>query len=206
MKIIGLDFDNTIVEYEQLFSELGREMGYIDNESIITKEQVKKHIHKHYSKEIFTELQGIIYGKEMMKSKPANNVVSSLKELKARGYELKIISHKTMYPILGERINLHESARKWLSMHNICSGNQDIIEEGNIFFEETIEKKVERIKNEQCMIFIDDLVKVLKLVPHHIKRIHYMPEETKKIEWQGGPTLTNFKDLVYMIGKDSKDT
>ena len=37
-----------------------------------------------------------------------------MKQLKNLGHELSIISHKTLYPIIGDKVNFHQAALQWL--------------------------------------------------------------------------------------------
>jgi len=198
MITIGLDFDNTIVQYDNLFCEVARRYGYISDDGLTSKEEVKEYIHKNYSSDRFTLLQGIVYGEEIEKAKPSKNVVDVLNRLKTR-YRLKIISHKTKYPILGKRIDLHQAARRWLTIHGICRSENGVIDSRNVFFEDTVDRKIERIVKEGCQVYIDDLAKILRLLPTEITGLHYFPSQSRRREWDRGPTLRDFDELEELL-------
>jgi hypothetical protein len=73
-----------------------------------------------------------------------------------RGIPLAIVSHKTRYAAQDpEGVDLQEAARAWLRRSGIG------IPPENVFFEETRQKKLERIYALRCTHFVDDLIEVL---------------------------------------------
>ena len=50
-----------------------------------------------------------------------------LMELKEEGNILKIVSHKTKYPIKGERYDLHKGALEWLSKNKFFNKNGPMV-------------------------------------------------------------------------------
>ena len=123
-------------------------------------------IHRNHSigkQKEFTTIQGLVYGKEIFRAKPAKNILEILKYLKKLNYDLYVVSHKTKYPYQGEKINLRESANKWIEKF-LRIDNEIIFNFENIFYEDTIEKKVERVKKLDISFFVDDLISIINLI------------------------------------------
>jgi len=60
--LVGLDFDNTIVRYDQLFHRLAVERGLIPPGVSATKQSVRDYLRAADREVDWTELQGIAYG------------------------------------------------------------------------------------------------------------------------------------------------
>ena len=98
-----------------------------------------------------------------------------------------MISHRTRTPYRGEKYDLHRAAREWLERWKIPKKNA--------FFEETKEKKVARILQQQCTHFIDDLPEFLKEIPDKLVRILFGEGEFLSFsEWKDLPKILNFSD------------
>lgn len=151
---IGLDFDNTIVCYNKIFHALALSKNLIPQELAVHKIAVRDYL-RQSGKEIFwTEMQGEVYGKQMPNAMPYPFVAEFILNAKAAGHVVYIISHKTKYPFIGPKWDLHQPARDWIQSHLS-------VEEENVFLELTKESKLNRIKELQCDIFIDDLPEIL---------------------------------------------
>ena len=62
--------------------------------------------------------------------------------LSTKNVEMFIISHKTRFPFLGKKINLHKSAYSWLEKNNFLGKDKFLFKERNIFFENPLKKKL----------------------------------------------------------------
>ena len=123
----------------------------------------------------FTLLQAEIYGKKLIDAKQADGMFKALIELKKRKIELFIISHKTKYPYMGPKYNLHKAANEWLEKNNFFEKSGLSIPLENVFFELTKENKVNRIKDLGCTHYIDDLPEILNMIDPRIKKILFNP-------------------------------
>ena len=94
-----------------------------------------------------------------------------------KNVELFIISHKTLYPIIGEKINLHKISKEWIAKKKIFQNKNDNWIKKHIFFLKTKEKKIKKIIDLKCDYFIDDLIDILNRLPRKIKKIHFDPFE-----------------------------
>ena len=63
---------------------------------------------------------------------------NALLNIQKNGYKLKIISHKTKYPIKGDKYDLHKGALNWLIKNNFGKKGLNL-KTDDIFFEVTKE-------------------------------------------------------------------
>lgn len=163
--IVGVDFDNTIVCYHDVFYRVAVENGLIYPDFPKEKEKIRDYLRKTNQENAWTEIQGIVYGPEMIFAKPFPDVQDFFLAMRNNGIKTCIISHKTQYPYRGARVDLHKAAYEWLDRMNL-SFNQ-------ISFHESKKEKCQKIIDSQCDYFIDDLSEIL-LDPS-------FPVNTKKI-------------------------
>ncbi|MCD8554284.1 hypothetical protein [Seleniivibrio sp.] len=161
---IGLDFDNTIVNYDNAFCRCAEEEGLLSGVQAAKKDDVKRLLIDSGREESWTRLQGLVYGARMeyaVLNKGFGDFISTAKEL---GAELFIVSHKTRYPYLGEKYDLHEAAWGYINKNIVSKG---LVRKENIFFRLTKEEKIQKIAELKCSMFIDDLPDILthKLFP-----------------------------------------
>jgi hypothetical protein len=160
---IGIDFDNTIACYDQVFPVIAQELGFIAKTGDFTKAQVKKEILSTVDGDLnWQKLQGQIYGKYMNKAAFFPGFVEFLYLAKIRGHEVFVVSHKSPYGHFDEaKISLPEEAGKWLYANELVDANAWVLARKDIFFEPTRELKIDRIRELRCTHFIDDLQEVL---------------------------------------------
>ena len=197
MKIIGLDFDNTLTNYDNLFYETAKDLNLIPDIIKASKVAIRDYLVSINKEEDFTFLQGEVYGLRIANADQPQGMYAALMELKERGYKLKIVSHKTKYPIKGEKYDLHKGALKWLIKNKFLSKNGLNFKKEDIFFELNKNAKIERIHKEKCDVYIDDLPEILKLINPKVERILYNPkEDSKKYEFK---TMQSWSDLVKIL-------
>ena len=158
---IGFDFDNTIISYDNLFYELAKDIITLPSEIKKDKNSIRNFFLQSNQEVQFTILQGLVYGKEIMRATPTKNFLLILEKLcKLQNVKIFIVSHKTKYPYKGEKINLRSAATNWIE-NNLKIDGKLCINPNNIFYESTIEEKIDRIKQLKCNLFIDDLPSVI---------------------------------------------
>ena len=175
---LGIDFDNTITNYDGVFSKVALNENMISKDAphvYNTKVDVKNYLININKEDKWTELQGLVYGKYIKLAKPQKKLIQTIKFLSENDIFLFIVSHRTRYPYIGEKINLHNAARHWLN-ENL----PQLISDSNIFFEETIENKVKRANSLHLDFFVDDLAKILlhEKLSQRITKILYKPEKS----------------------------
>jgi len=159
--LIGVDFDNTIVCYDEVFHRIALEKGLLPAEISSTKECVRNYLRKVGKEDLWTEMQGLVYGTRMKDVAPFPGVIDFFSTLVKKGVPVYIVSHKTKYPYSGPRYDLHKAAFEWLEYHGFFDKERIGLDYKNIFFETTKEKKLDRISERSCTHFIDDLPEFL---------------------------------------------
>ena len=180
MTILGLDFDNTLVNYDDLFYNITREKKLIDEKTPRDKIVIRDILRANSLEEEFTKIQGEVYGRRIEEARPTNDMLRNLVSLKERGLELTIVSHKTRYPYKGPKYDLHKSALRWMEKNNFFDVNGLGIQKEDVHFEETKEQKVSKIVELGCTYFVDDLEEIIKMIPRNIKTYLYNEKEVYK--------------------------
>jgi len=175
--IVGLDFDNTIVCYDEVFYRVALERLIIPPNINRDKVTVLNYLRSINQEDTWTELQSEVYGARMKEALAYPGAIDFLRLSAESGQVLCIISHKTKTPHLGPRYDLHESAREWFRFNNIAQETSGKLTEEQLFFEPTREAKLARIRSLGCDYFIDDLPEVLEHpdFPQAVKRILFDP-------------------------------
>jgi hypothetical protein len=156
---IGIDFDNTIALYDSLIYRIALELGIIECTLPKEKKAIRDYIRKIHGNDKWTVLQSIIYGKRMSEAQVADGFTDFLDYCNHMNFSIYIVSHKTQYPAMGDQYDLRESARQWIE-ENILPYSQKRLSFKQVFFENTMKDKCERIQALGCHYFIDDLEEV----------------------------------------------
>ncbi|NWH04971.1 haloacid dehalogenase-like hydrolase [Desulfobacter latus] len=151
-----------------MFNVAGIEKKIIPKTLPYGKHHVRSYLRQNGNEEEWIKLQGYVYGKKLNEAFAYDGVKPFISYCEKENIEYCIISHKTRYPYSGPAYDLHQSARDWLIRHNL---------QKNIFFELTKEEKIERIAEQKCTHFIDDLPEFLTLpgFPENLTRILFNP-------------------------------
>jgi hypothetical protein len=197
--ILGVDFDNTIVDYDVLFHRIATEAGVVPLELPPLKQAVRDHLRAVDREHVWTELQGRVYGERMADAAAYPGALEFLRECKAAGIPVRIISHKTREPFLGPKYDLHAAARAWLTQSRVFAPDGAGLADSEVFFELTKEAKLARIASEGCTHFIDDLPELLchPQFPPGVVRILFSPMEpaadatglVRLARWQDAATV-----------------
>jgi len=182
--IIGVDFDNTIVCYDGIFHRVALERGLIPNDLPQDKTTVRNHLRQTDREPDWTEMQGYVYGPRLIDAQPYPGVLEFFRTAVQQGIEVRIISHKTKHPFLGEQHDLHAAAWGWLEANGFFDPARIGIRRDQVFLELTKESKHQRIGTLGCTHFIDDLPEFLldPAFPVGVERIHFDPCGTAKPE------------------------
>jgi hypothetical protein len=158
---IGIDFDNTIVCYDQAFHRAARERGLIPADVTPTKGGVRDWLRTVGREDDWTALQGYIYGARMDLAAPFPGVRDFMRAAAKAGCEIDIVSHKTRHPYRGEKYDLHRAALGWLEQQGFFKDASLGLDRDNVHLELTKEGKLARIGALGCDSFIDDLPELL---------------------------------------------
>jgi len=202
MKKLGIDFDNTIVIYDELFYKVASERNLIPINFSKNKIEIRNYLRKQNKENEFTNIQSEVYGKRIIDANAAPNIFEALKKI-SNDYEINIISHKTKYPYSGEKYNLHLAAINWLEKNNFLSISGLNIKQNNIYFLPTKEKKLNAINDLKCNYFVDDLPEILKHINKKTQRILYLNNQKMPSEKCWDITLYNWNELPEIINKNN---
>lgn len=155
-RVIGVDFDNTIVCFDTIFHRAAVEKSLIPADLPSSKTSVRDHLRREGREDAWTELQGYVYGVKIHDADPFPGVLEFFAKCRDLGIRTLVISHKTRHPFLGPKYDLHEAARKWLKDRDFSGLTSD-----RVFLETTKAEKLARIGSEGCVWFIDDLPEFL---------------------------------------------
>ena len=174
MTILGLDFDNTLVCYDKLFHKVALEKELIKPSMEADKVLIRNHLREKNKDYEFTLMQGEVYGNRILEAEPSPGMLTALKNLADQGVEMKLISHKTKFPIKGPKYNLHEAAISWLTKYGFFQTLNGLgWKQSQIHFEASKEDKAIKIQQLKCTHYIDDLPEILEMLPSDIKKILY---------------------------------
>jgi hypothetical protein len=151
--IWGIDFDNTLVDYSDVFYRVGRDLGLVPRDSPVQKQALRDALRAADGEDLWVELQGHVYGDRIDRANPYAGAREFIGRCRAALIPVYVVSHKTQYPAAGPRCDLRKAARAWLA-------NNDIEADG-YFFEPTAAAKVARIRALGCTHFVDDLAEFL---------------------------------------------
>ena len=198
MKIIGLDFDNTIVCYDGVFQKVAIVNNLVPAKFATSKNQIRDYLRKIDQEDRWTELQGYIYGMCMMEAKPFPGVSDFFQYLKKSRYEVYIISHRTRYPFLGPKYDLHQAAKDWLAHQRLKDYQPSILSPDRIFFELTKADKVKRIFELGCTHYVDDLPEILEMLPDNVIKILFSPDHKPQIpnDWR---MIQSWFELPFLL-------
>ena len=158
---VGVDFDNTIVCYDGLFHRVALEQGLIPADVPATKGAVRDYLRAAGKEDLWTEMQGYVYGARMLDAPPFPGVLDFFARCLRSGVRLCVISHKTRFPYAGARYDLHQSAQDWLELQGFFDPARLGLTPGRVHFKLTKREKLECIAREKCTHFIDDLPELL---------------------------------------------
>lgn len=159
---IGIDFDNTIINYDGLFKRLALEQNLVPKEIGETKNDVRDFLNGRGNNSAFTKLQGEVYGKHINLASVYEGFRNFLTRRFSYNDEVFLISHKSQFPIAGEKFDLHKSAKGFLNLNDLIG--EHVFNISNIYFEPTKEKKVDRVRQLEIDLFIDDLPEILLMI------------------------------------------
>jgi hypothetical protein len=177
---VGIDFDNTIIGYDEVFCAEAKRSGLIGQDFVGTKQTVRDAIRLLPDGELaWQRLQGQVYGNGIGGAVIIPGVEAFLRRCRAEGCTVSVVSHKTEFGHYDpDRVNLRKAALNWMAANGLV-GDAHAIPAANIYFESTRAEKLWRIGLLALTHFIDDLEEVLTDpgFPPRIKRILFGSSE-----------------------------
>jgi len=177
--LIGIDLDNTLVCYDELFHREAHREGLIELSMPKSKERIRDAIRfLPQGESKWTRLQAIVYGPRMSSATAFEGSESFLRRCFELGTKAVIVSHKTHFAMLdGKPVDLRESALAWMRLKKFFAADGGGLSPDDVFFESTRREKIGRIRALGCTHFIDDLAEVFaeRSFPREIARFLFAP-------------------------------
>lgn len=160
---IGIDLDNTLINYDGVFCALAAAHGLVAAPVGLTKAAVREAIRALPDGELaWQRLQGAVYGKGVRDAVLFDGADLFLHRAREAGCEVFIVSHKTEFGHYDpDRVNLRDAARAWMEQQGFFRADRFAIPAGNVTFTATRAEKIAAIRALGVEIFIDDLPEVL---------------------------------------------
>lgn len=173
---IGIDFDNTLVDYTGVFHRVAVKLGWIPASVPSDKTSVRDTLRRDGHEDRWIKLQGLVYGPHIFSAKPFPGIASLLAHCRQKKIDVYVISHKTRRPFMGDSHDLHDYALQWLEKNDFFAASGGLSKQ-HIFLELTKEAKLSRIAGLGLEYFIDDLPEFLAepQFPSEVKRILFDP-------------------------------
>jgi hypothetical protein len=160
---IGLDFDNTIIQYDEVFLRAAGQRGLLSPGFTGSKQEIRDAIRCLADGEMkWQALQGYVYGRGIGGATLFPGVPNFLRRARAQGDTVLIVSQKTEHGHFDpDKINLREAALGWMEAQGFFTDWGFSMTRGNVHFAASRAEKLRRIASLACDIFIDDLEEVL---------------------------------------------
>jgi hypothetical protein len=179
---IGIDFDNTLIDYDHVFLGEARSRGLVGPGFGGSKREVRDAIRLLPDGEIaWQRLQGYVYGKGIGGARMFAGAADFLARCRERRIPVFIVSHKTRYGNFDpDRVDLREAALAWLEQQRFFAPDAALVERDRIFFADDRAEKLARIAALDCSHFIDDLEEVFADpgFPRSVRRILFAAHDS----------------------------
>jgi len=169
--VVGVDFDNTIIDYGDLFFRaavaegLCSDSAQVQQPGVVAKADVRQQVRALTDGEEKWQLvQSIVYSQELVHARLFAGVAEFLRLCQQHELVVYVISHKTEVPVSPAvpAVNLRQAALDWLERQGVLEPAIGfLIPRQHVFFHATRQKKLASIRRQQCDYFVDDLPEVL---------------------------------------------
>jgi hypothetical protein len=176
--IIGVDLDNTLIIYDELFRKLAKEQGLalaVDN---LGKRELRDSLRRLPDGEVrWQELQAAAYGPRIGDARLADGARDFLANCHRAGISVYVISHKSElagYDKTGT--NLRTAALNFLESQGLFSHSIGLKRE-SVKFGATRQEKISIIRALHCTHFVDDLEETFleETFPDELDKFLYAP-------------------------------
>ena len=161
IKKIGIDLDNTIISYDDVFQLAANKFELLDNNNCLSKESLRNQIRNQKNGEKkWQKLQGYVYGEGINEAVLFPGVYRFLWRCKERKIDVEIVSHKTEFGHFdSKKISLRDSATNFLINHGLLDNKNPLIKK--VTYKNNKKEKIDYIKQNNYECFIDDLEEII---------------------------------------------
>jgi hypothetical protein len=197
-RIIGVDFDNTLVSYDEVMHRVAVERGLISSDVRKGKWDIRQRVRQSAEGErAWQQLQSIVYGEEIGQARLIEGVRAFFEHCRRAGVPVRIISHKTEFAAWNEAgANLRSAALGWMEAQHFFSDQGLGLSPTDVVFESTRAEKIERIRQLGCTHFIDDLEETFlePAFPPHVEKILFAPAGARALP-PGVRRVNNWQEI-----------
>jgi hypothetical protein len=202
---IGIDLDNTILKYDEVFYSLALERSWIDPECLCDKDAVKGNLaqkveNANQNENQWRQLQAWAYGDYIGKALLFDGFSEFAQQARKFNDQLFIVSHKTEFSNYDASVPLRINAINTLNQRGffkpVSEGGLGFNQK-DVFFASSLDEKIQKIRELNLTHFIDDLPKVI----FHPE----FPSETRKILFASGVNREASETLVFRVWSDIEE-
>ncbi len=194
----GIDFDNTLVTYDEVLAKIAGERGLIECNPAETKKSIRDRLRRLPDGEIeWQRCQALLYGSRIGEAKLIEGVSRFFELARQQGTRTYIISHKTEFSPF-DNSNLREAALSWMTANRFFESDGLGLTYNDVFFADTRQQKINYIAELRCTHFIDDLEETLleSTFPSSTTRILYEPGRQFAAP-VGLKLMTSWREITY---------
>jgi hypothetical protein len=161
---IGIDLDNTLINYDAVFCAFAKERGLLASAAATSKAAIREALRAMPEGElVWQRLQGAVYGKGVRRAVLFDGAATFLQRAHEQDCEVFVVSHKTEFGHFDpDRVNLRDAALEWMKSQGFFREDGFDIPRQNILFTTTRSDKIAAIAELGVDVFIDDLPEVLE--------------------------------------------
>jgi len=203
VRIVGIDLDNTVVNYTRAVYALALSKGYVAPEEELSKREIRDRVRDCSGDIEWQMMQAMLYTSSIKDAEPYPGVKRFLHRARGHGIRVFVVSHKTEYANCDEtRTPLRPVALEWLRGAGFFDEGTGLVP-GDVFFESTREEKIGRIRSLGCTDFVDDLVEVLTepAFPEGVRKILFAPspDDVHGDCSEGAEVLGSWSDIAERL-------
>lgn len=160
--VVGIDFDNTIIGYDNVMRSVAARRGYISSDGPTDKRSIRDLIWLRPDGDVdWQRVQGEVYGSRIGEAVLIDGARSFFRRCITAGVSVHIVSHKTEFAGYDPtRTNLRQAALRWLHEQNAFVPTGLGLSPDHVWFAATRREKIAHIGRLGCRVFIDDLPEV----------------------------------------------
>lgn len=195
--IVGLDFDNTVIGYDEAIYRYAVGNGLCGCAVKKDKKAIRDAVRLLEDGEMkWRKLQAYIYGPGIGGGVLNRGAAGFAKKCVDQGIRVNIISHKTRFAASDETgTDLRESALSWMRTSGFLKDAG--LSEKDVFFEDTRAEKIQRLICLKCTHFVDDLEETFHepSFPENVVKILFSPHSGRTVRDGGIVTVRSFDEI-----------
>jgi hypothetical protein len=182
---LGLDLDNTLINYDQVFLAAARAAGLLEDPQPASRVALRTLIRAQPDGERrWQQLQAEVYARRLDQAQVMPGAREFLGRCHHHRVALSIVSHKTRHAAADPgRTDLRALALDWLEAQGLLDPERFGLTRERVHFTDTRPEKLHRIAALDCTHFVDDLPELLAdpAFPLGVQRLLFAPPERN---WQ----------------------